>query len=341
MIVEPDDITVVVQGSLTSSKEKEPRAFVKKSLSSIRQVLPSAKIILSTWEGENAQGLDYDILILNADPKPAVYETKYNMVKRYCNVNRQIESTLSGLKKAKTTYALKMRTDSTLISDAFIMLFQTFQSRSEKVRILDARVVSTSWFSRNPNTFLSLPYHPSDLFFFGKTTDLLKIWDVPLASDEMLFYFDHHQNTFGKKKPFQYSYQYAPEQYIWISFLKKYHFDVDCNGYADLNENNKVLSELSIVNNLFLAHPRKIGFKSLKHSINLSNMDSITTVYGDKEYLGLYKKYCCGDLVIPYMKPYVFCLFFLRLAGYFLFEIKAFLKKYVSWVPILYLKFRK
>ena len=50
------DISVVVQGAI--DKENTP-----KCLKSIREFLPNAKIILSTWKNSNVENLDYDMLV--------------------------------------------------------------------------------------------------------------------------------------------------------------------------------------------------------------------------------------------------------------------------------------
>ena len=61
-MIDSKDISVVVQGAV--NKNETP-----KCLKSIRKFLPNAEIILSTWEGSDTKNLDYDILVLNKDPK--------------------------------------------------------------------------------------------------------------------------------------------------------------------------------------------------------------------------------------------------------------------------------
>ena len=61
------DISVIVQGAINKNE-------TIKCLQSIRQYLPGAEIILSTWEGSNITDLDYDNLILSKDPGAAIIE---------------------------------------------------------------------------------------------------------------------------------------------------------------------------------------------------------------------------------------------------------------------------
>ena len=65
------DISVIVQGAINKNE-------TIKCLQSIRQYLPGAEIILSTWEGSNITDLDYDNLILSKDPGAAIR----NLLKR-------------------------------------------------------------------------------------------------------------------------------------------------------------------------------------------------------------------------------------------------------------------
>ena len=59
--IDTKDISVVVQGAV--DKENTPRC-----LKSLRKHLPGAEVILSTWEGTNTDGLDYDVVLYNQDP---------------------------------------------------------------------------------------------------------------------------------------------------------------------------------------------------------------------------------------------------------------------------------
>jgi hypothetical protein len=84
-MINTDGLSVIVQGAIHSE-------FTPLCLQSIRKYLPDAEIILSTWEGSNVDGLEYDILILNEDPG----------YKKHCrdnNTNRQLVSIQGGLKK--------------------------------------------------------------------------------------------------------------------------------------------------------------------------------------------------------------------------------------------------
>ena len=277
--ISPPSITVVVQGPVTID-------LTKRCLDSIRQYLPGAHIILSTWTDSPLENLDYDTLVLNQDPGgfPLFWEDSSNILN---NVNRQIKSTLTGLKKVKTKYTLKIRTDMALTGTGFLNYFGKYPK--SKKTILNDRVLTCSFFTRNPrHKKTPLPFHPSDWFFFGKTQDILNIWDVPLmpVSD---------QNYFSKASPapskiFKYlKSRFFPEQFIWISFLKK-HLSISCRHALDISNENIELSEQSFANNLVILPLQTLNLRFLKGSIAANyRPDLIYTYQGWKT---LYNNHC-------------------------------------------------
>lgn len=54
------EISIVIQGKVDIEK-------TLKCIESVREYLPGAEIILSTWKGENVKGLDYDQVIFSDD----------------------------------------------------------------------------------------------------------------------------------------------------------------------------------------------------------------------------------------------------------------------------------
>lgn len=105
-----EEISIVVQGPVQPT-------ITENALRSIREHLPGGEIILSTWEGTDCSGLEYDLLVLNQDPgvlPPAML-----------NTNRQIVSTVNGLKRVTRKYAVKFRTDN-FIGGGIYPVFREF-----------------------------------------------------------------------------------------------------------------------------------------------------------------------------------------------------------------------
>src|ERR1700722_6259048 len=111
------DISVVVQGPIAS---KGPgKISTAECVESIRRCLPGAEVILSTWEGADVSDLDFDVLVKSQDPGP-----QFRPDGVFFNLNRQIVSTLGGLKKVTRLYAVKMRSDSQLTHIGFLAHFE-------------------------------------------------------------------------------------------------------------------------------------------------------------------------------------------------------------------------
>jgi hypothetical protein len=94
-MIDPAQISVIVQGAI------DPKLTLP-CLRSIRAHLPGAEIILSTWEGSKTEGLDCDLLVLNADPGGKKHDFVHDGVN---NTNRQLVSIQGGLAKASALIA--------------------------------------------------------------------------------------------------------------------------------------------------------------------------------------------------------------------------------------------
>ncbi|MEI0799641.1 WavE lipopolysaccharide synthesis family protein, partial [Brachyspira intermedia] len=278
--IDTKDISVVVQGAIDEK-------YTPDCLKSIRKYLPDSEIILSTWEGSNINGLDYDILILNKDPG-YIYNSKSKKSIKF-NLNRQIVSTINGIKKSKNKYCIKFRSDFKLSGNNFILFINSFTKYDENYKVFDSKLIACSYFTRNPsNKYLwyTIPFHISDLFFFGYTTDLIKLFDIPLISEDEI-YWDISNN---------YHVKYYPEQYIFIKCLKKQNRNVKCNFYNDVNNFNIIETEKYIASNFILLSfdeinllpPNKTPFNS---KFVGDDCYTFVTCYTHIEWQKLYKKY--------------------------------------------------
>ncbi len=217
------DFSVVVQGPIHSSPEhKGERDVTIRCLKSIRTFLPDAEIVLSTWESENTEGLDYNVLIKSVDPKTNSSTTRNaNAIAEqlsFTNVDRQIVSTRAGLEAATRPYAIKFRGDLLMESDALLRHPEFFDSPGTP--LFQGKVLITPYFTKNPRTFPSL-FHYSDIVQVGRTEDLRKIWSAPLTFDPETTRLaerdrDHYLSPWRQVPP-----RLLPEQFIIFSFLEK------------------------------------------------------------------------------------------------------------------------
>jgi hypothetical protein len=273
------DISIVVQGPVLGE------GITKRCLDSIRSHFAGAEVILSTWEGEGTKGLPYDILIENEDPGA---QTCHERLPLLNNVNRQIVSTREGLKRATRPYAIKVRSDILFTGTGFLEFFGKYSARCAEWSFLRERVINCSVFAQNPRRHFPFPYHPSDWFFFGLRDDVLAIWDIPLASEqEISHWYDNRSRPVVDLFPHLQS-RYCPEQYVWISYLRK-HLDVDIDYIWDCSNYKIEQTETIFANNLIFLEPDRIGIRSLKHHLKL---DEWAGVYSFGEWERLYRKHC-------------------------------------------------
>lgn len=297
-LIDNKDISVVVQGPVfVEGLDFKPEITTRQCIESVRNILPGAVVILSTWENMKTDHLDYDVIIENQDPgKNIITHPFYN--DRSANDNRQIKSTIEGLKAVKTKYAMKLRSDNYLVNTGFKTLFNQFHERCEELKILDRRVVSCSTYCREIQKGGRVTFQSCDFFHFGLTSDLLKIWDIP--------YFPKIRKTSLQK----WQDRLSTEQYLWLAFLQKYDGDVSVKHLLDSNKQNIRKSQISLVNNLIIADHGQIGLGiPLRFHLPLKTR---CTFISFMRWKILYKKYCQNDFVIPGRLKFAFLLFITR-----------------------------
>ena len=226
-------ITIVLQGPVDwnlVATNGLPTTFY--NIRKLRSLLPGCQIILSTWENEKTELLPVDKVIYNIDPGHQPSRIPDGIIN---NVNRQIVSTVAGLKSANHPYTLKMRTDIVLLGTNFLHAFAYAKAPAAYAALFERKIISNNLTSRNPRAIsdVPLPLHPSDHVHFGLTSDLLTFWDVPLQTDEDADYFldRDRPNHFRDHE----TSRLIPEQHICLNAFKK-KFSVDLSHYSDSSQ---------------------------------------------------------------------------------------------------------
>ena len=292
--IDTKDITFVVQGAID-------KQHTGRCLRSIRKNFQDSTIVLSTWENSDVSGLDYDKVVFSVDPGASVYDL--NM--QYNNINRQIVTTIAGLRLVTTTYVAKVRNDLIFESPSFLQYFNKFDRYEDKYRRVKSRMIIMSMYTRinhfNFQHLVLANYNISDWFFFGYTDDVNKYWSIDLIQDLPQFsrYYLEHEEEHQKAPFVSLIAQNTPEQYFGSHFF----------GYDYKKETIVSLSEYrfedyikNLVNNFIVLdyeHSKIYSSKWEDRSRNEWNgLDKLSIMfYG--EFLKYYKKYCDNSFVIP------------------------------------------
>lgn len=254
-MIDSKDISVIVQGGVNE--------YTKKSLLSIRSCFPEAEIILSTWTGSIIDGLEYDNVIFSEDPGAIVIDDESGTVN---NVNRQIVSTKAGVKMATRKYYLKTRTDIFWTNNIFLNYFGIYDIKYKALHFKN-RLLICNYYTRNPRV-LPIPFHISDWIIFGLAEDVKLFYsDIDCQKTEEMRWFE-----LNKKKNYGFYTnlltRYVPEQYICMSFLKKYYM-INCDCFYDATKENIELTERIIANDfVVLDYKKDMGILFPKYNPN-------------------------------------------------------------------------
>ena len=262
------DISIILQGAWVQHDPCNPsEPDTHCIISTWRKLLPSAEIILSTWHNDHLNPLSIDHLILNDDPGPIDTRDFIEPNAPPNNVNRQIISTLSGLKCATRKYAVKTRTDILIDSTNFVDYFFKDKVLEAKYKLLNRRVIIPNFFCVDPSRS-GMCFHYSDLFHFGETMDLIKIWGINLIDAKNYSFLPNDCFNFYGGIVSLRDRMLRPEQYIMVNFLKKYDSNIEIKHANDISWGNICKSEKYLINNFNVCNYQKLNIQLPKRMLD-------------------------------------------------------------------------
>jgi len=273
-MINANEIEVVIQGPVSRKiAAQNGMGETAAVIASLRRILPEASVILSTWRGADVSGIEVDRVVFSDDP--GSFPQNRNDEQQRNNVNRQIVSTLAGLRACSRKYTLKLRSDTSLDHADFLTWFELFPARNLEGKILEKRVLAWAAGSRHPRKSPSVAnsarvlFHPSDFVFFGLRQDLLNIWDIPLMTAVEADWFAMEPPRWASPRMKN---RFYPEDFIWTSFLKKNGYTPVAQSWVDFDPELLRASELTIVNNLQLLDQAQFGFHCFKYPLAEGSM---------------------------------------------------------------------
>lgn len=284
--IDPHEIDVVVQGAIAGKPGDPARLrLTAQCLASLREHLPGARLILSTWEGSDVSGLEFDELVVSKDPGPQNLSIQYRRVPPL-NLNRQILSTQAGLAAAERPYALKFRTDLTLDHANFLDYWHRHPKRCPQWKVFQDRVQVCSYFTTNPYRFARQAFCVSDWVSFGRQEDVKLLWSAPPFPDNFMEYFFSCRE---KMHPFYKApMRYTAEQYIWLHALRT-HGNIPFAHQWDFHDRNATIHNTTLANNAMVLEPKRFGVRFRKYGFGLINK---LNMYSYSEWCGLYQQFC-------------------------------------------------
>lgn len=298
-MIQSSDISIIVQGAIDIAE-------TPKCLASIRKHLPNAEIILSTWSNEPVEGLDYDVLVLN-EPPLAVLLDNYSSKKIYNNLNRQLLSTQEGLKKVTRKYTLKLRSDLIIDNTNFLKNYDEYPKRIVEYKLFEHKILVptllTRYFYNNGKNRCKMPFHISDWWFFGLTTDIKKYFEnTPLVEEpDFTNYFKKEENR-DKYNPYgKLSHKFAPEQYYALSAFSQGFDDIKMLDASDYSEDLMEKFRKCLLNNFVILDFKQSGIYLNKYSFSKNEKfigDQYIDLYNPYRFQKDYKEICDNDFVI-------------------------------------------
>jgi len=276
------NISFVVQGQITN--------LTKKTIDSIRLYFPHSIIIISTWKNSIVDDLDYDFVVLSDDPGGVEAKVSGGIV----NTLRQIISTSEGLKKCNTEYVVKIRSDMIFYGNNLPLYYERYKNLERNSEIFTSRVLILENGTLNPRGLYEMPYHFGDWFYFGKTKDVKKIFDINFSKKDELenaFYWKNRnfpKNNINKK----YYMRFRSETILTYFHIKKKIKNILLHS-NDISSDNIKQSEFHLVNDYLIASMRSIQLKNLKH-LNTSSLSSWVR-YSHKEWMLLHNIFFTQD----------------------------------------------
>lgn len=291
-----EDISVVIQGPVYHSNNMY-EGVTKKVCESVRKNLPGAEIILSTWEGFDLSGLDYDQIVINKNIISNKIRMPYTGDLKLFSVNHQLITTLNGIKKSTRKYILKLRSDLSLTGSKFLNYFDYYSDYPEDVdlskwKIFNKRIITLPTY--NIHKEKGLAFNICDWFFFGLKEDVEYYFDIPLIDTFNLLVRE------GEEYP-RVEDNFGAEQIMWISCVRK-KMDLQIKNAIDKSDEVCNSFEKSIANNFVLISAKQASVLSLSYGVGAYGVAPCFSrgLYSLEEWEHLYNKYGGGRLSVNY-----------------------------------------
>lgn len=220
-------------------------------------------IIISCWENNLVPFIDNRVIIIKSKDleNPGVG-----------NRNRQIKTSLEGLKAVQTTFGAKLRSDQKISLDSMNLMYDFYNLHQEKE--------ITFYNKDKPNNricvagiFRPFPFHPRDHIFWGNTQDLIDVFDIPY--DNVSLNDDYSKYTRAETYICMwYCAKFDPDIVKLVNDPTKFLVDNAPNINESLAKSNQILHKI------FKPFP-KIDLEWPKHGLRKYHYDLTASHFGE------------------------------------------------------------
>jgi hypothetical protein len=256
--VRSQDVSVVFQGAIQRPDAENGGVSTALCLKRTREALPGCEIVVSTWEEDPELRALADVYVVNEDPgslTPPQAGRNY-----FTNVNRQIVSTLGGLRAARKPYAVKIRTDSALGHGGFLKACRVGCGTRHSSRVFAERILICAYNTVLPSVWPGLLYF-SDLFQFGRREDLIQFWSAELAPAALASAYANAPTAWWRGGEGDRPEKMAAEQYLVSCLLARAGRAIPLSGMLSSNVRDFVRSECFFAANFVALPTGEIGLE--------------------------------------------------------------------------------
>lgn len=311
--LDPDgkNLSIVLQGHLKIGWD------IRYSGQFLKSLFPASTLILSTSEHDLPKadvktlrakhGYDmFDDIVTSPDPGGLPDLKWWGQAN---NANRQIITSAAGLKRVKTDFAMKLRTDAYLLNTKIVDVWAKFSGQPRgDFALTRERVLTLSYFTLHPRFDERMSFHVSDWFQLGLAEDLLKLWDLPFYDFATAIWYEtrpHAEGSFPREREFRS--RFAVEQWNNLNFIAKDRpFPIQYHN--EISEDITLAYEQYIADNFVILHPDDVGFTMPKHKwvFRHAYLNAICYSHLDWVYLAKTRSGCEVDFPCTQVWPILY-----------------------------------
>lgn len=150
-------IDLVLQGPYTN--------FTDEIISSYLELPFVSNIIVSCWEADKKDEYQSERVLFVRNPT-------YSQYSGVMNINLQLITSLSGVKKSNAKFVGKMRSDQKFNHLGMVNMFDFFMNNIQKNQIMIC------------GNYFAFLFHPRDHVFWGYKDDMINLFDIPFEVNE-------------------------------------------------------------------------------------------------------------------------------------------------------------